>query len=95
MLHTLVPERSTLHGHFSPSLDPIREIDPGDSIRARTLSASGDGAGFDLRPELDAGHALIGIELIKKTTLKNPEAFTPLGYHLRFCRRPRRGNPCR
>lgn len=60
MLHTLVPERSTLHGHFSPSLDPIREIDPGDSIRARTLSASWEGAGFDLRPELDAGHALIG-----------------------------------
>lgn len=60
MIHTLVPERSSLHGHFSPNLAPVLEIDPGDSVRARTLSASWEGAGFDLRPELDAGHALLG-----------------------------------
>lgn len=36
------------------------EIDPGDSIRARTLSGNWEGADFARDPELDKGHALIG-----------------------------------
>jgi acetamidase/formamidase len=36
-LHVLEPERATLHGHFSRSLAPVLEIDPGDTVRFRTL----------------------------------------------------------
>jgi acetamidase/formamidase len=59
-LRELFPERRSLHGHFSRDLAPALEIDPGDSIRARTLSGSWEKANFDRDPELDAGHALLG-----------------------------------
>lgn len=58
--HELLPHRRTLHGHFSADLEPVLHVDPGDTIRARTLRASWDDAGFDLDPKLDAGHALLG-----------------------------------
>jgi acetamidase/formamidase len=58
--HELLPARSTLHGHFSPDLAPVLVIDPGDTIRARTLRGSWDDAGFERDATLDAGHALIG-----------------------------------
>ncbi len=58
--HELLPDRRTLHGHFSPDLDPVLQVDPGDTIGARTLRADWDGAVFDLDPRLDAGHALLG-----------------------------------
>jgi acetamidase/formamidase len=58
--HELLPERRSLHGHFSPALTPVLEVGPGDSIRSRTLSAFWEGAGFDRQPVLDDGHALIG-----------------------------------
>jgi acetamidase/formamidase len=58
--HELLPHRQSLHGHFSPDLDPVLQVEPGDTIRARTLRASWDDAGFDRDPKLDAGHALLG-----------------------------------
>jgi len=58
--HDLLPARSTLHGHFSAELVPALTIDPGDTIRARTLRASWDGAGFELHHPFDQGHALLG-----------------------------------
>jgi acetamidase/formamidase len=58
--HELLPDRRTLHGHFSPDLEPVLRVQPGDTIRARTLRASWDGAGFDRDARLDTGHALIG-----------------------------------
>lgn len=65
------PERATLHGHFSRDLPPVLTIDPGDSVRYRTLDAAwslGPPAAPGERPpkfafrdrELDAGHALCG-----------------------------------
>lgn len=72
-LHTIEPERRTLHGHFSPELEPILTIDSGDTVRFRTLDA-----GWNLEPrtslrheeaprqfeprdpKLDRGHALCG-----------------------------------
>lgn len=71
-IHTLEPERRTLHGHFSRDLPPILTIDPVDTVRYRTLDAGWGkepykGGDYDLRqkvfetdPELDNGHALIG-----------------------------------
>ncbi len=59
-VHELLPNRRTLHGHFSPDLEPVLRVEPGDTIRARTLRASWDDAGFDLDPRLDTGHALLG-----------------------------------
>lgn len=60
MKHELVPQRSSLHGHFSRDLPPALKIDSGDSVHTRTLVASWDGADFERSAELDAGHALIG-----------------------------------
>ena len=70
-LHELPLERRYLHGHFSRELEPVLEIDSGDTIAFATLDAGwglepprADGAErerFEPRdPELDAGHALIG-----------------------------------
>ena len=59
-VHELLPARRTLHGHFSAELEPVLRIEPGDTIRARTLRASWDDAGFDRDPGLDTGHALLG-----------------------------------
>lgn len=70
-LHLLKPERHTLHGHFSKDLPPVLSVEPGDTVRYRTLDA-----GWGLEPfgearetrqlfgprrqGLDDGHALCG-----------------------------------
>ncbi|HMI99882.1 MAG TPA: acetamidase/formamidase family protein [Gaiellaceae bacterium] len=63
-LHELPLEQRTLHGYFSRELEPVLEIEPGDSVRISVPNA-----GWDLsreeqfvakRPELDTGHALAG-----------------------------------
>ena len=72
-LHTLEPSRAMLHGRFSRELPPALTIDPGDTVRLRTLQAGwatgprpsdrpGDRApSFAPRdPERDDGHALCG-----------------------------------
>jgi acetamidase/formamidase len=70
-LHELALERRNLHGHFSRELEPVLELDSGDTIAFPTLDAGwglepprADGSDrkhFEPRePELDAGHALIG-----------------------------------
>ena len=71
--HEITPSRRTLHGHFSAGLPPVLTIDPGDTVRFRTLDAW-----WDLEPRrstlredqprqftprtpvLDDGHALCG-----------------------------------
>jgi acetamidase/formamidase len=64
MLHRVPLERRTLHGHFSRGLEPVLEIDSGDSVRISTPNAGwwlADGSRFEPRDEaLDAGHALAG-----------------------------------
>lgn len=70
-VHWLVPERRTLHGHFSPDLPPVLAIDPGDTVVFRTLDAGWfmesreEGGGppvpFEHREAgRDDGHALCG-----------------------------------
>ncbi len=70
-IHTLGPDRRTLHGHFSRDLTPVLSIDPGDRVHLSTLDA-----GWGLEPPssasaprrlfsprdrvLDGGHALCG-----------------------------------
>jgi acetamidase/formamidase len=44
-LHILEPTRATLHGCFSRDLPPALTIDPGDTVRARTLDV-----GWGLEP---------------------------------------------
>jgi acetamidase/formamidase len=69
--HEIPLERRTLHGHFSRDLEPVLEIDSGDTIAFSTLDAGWgleaprvnreDRRHFEPRdPELDDGHALIG-----------------------------------
>jgi acetamidase/formamidase len=64
VIHTLPLERRTLHGHFSRDLEPVLEIDPGDSVRFEVPNAGWEvtlGEQFEPRssPE-DDGHALAG-----------------------------------
>jgi acetamidase/formamidase len=72
-LYTVVPERRTLHGHFSCDLPPILTIEPGDTVRFRTLDsgwnleprrstvhAEGPARFEPLDPVRDRGHALCG-----------------------------------
>jgi acetamidase/formamidase len=67
-IHEIPLERRTLHGHFSPDLDCVVSIDPGDSIAFSTLDAgwgleggAGERARFEPRDEaLDEGHPLVG-----------------------------------
>ncbi len=43
--HTIEPDKQTLHGFFSPEHPPVLTIDPGDTVRFRTLDA-----GWGLEP---------------------------------------------
>jgi acetamidase/formamidase len=67
--HTIPLERRTLHGHFSRDLEPVLEIDSGDSVSISTPNAGwslADGTVFEPRDEeLDAGHALAGPILVR------------------------------
>ena len=72
-LYTLEPDVYTLHGAFSREIAPVLTVDPGDTVRFRTLDA-----GWNLEPRLstryedkprqfwprppgqETGHALIG-----------------------------------
>jgi acetamidase/formamidase len=63
-VHELPLERRTLHGHFSRDLEPVLEIDAGDSVRISVPNAGwrlASGEVFEPRdPRLDEGHALAG-----------------------------------
>jgi acetamidase/formamidase len=62
-LHELPLERRTLHGCFSRDLEPVLEVDPGDSVSIAVPASTWhleSGERLERRPELDAGHALIG-----------------------------------
>jgi acetamidase/formamidase len=72
-IHTLRPERNTLHGHFSRDLPPVLTIDPGDTVQYSTLDANWGLEPFVGGPYyhtrrtfegrvsgLDDGHALVG-----------------------------------
>ena len=71
MIHEIPLERRTLHGHFSPELEPVVTIDPGDAIAFSSIDAgwglepappdATDRKHFEPRdPKLDEGHPLIG-----------------------------------
>jgi acetamidase/formamidase len=71
VIHEIPLERRTLHGHFSPELEPVLTIDPGDAIAFSSIDAgwglepappdSTERKHFEPRdPKLDDGHPLIG-----------------------------------
>lgn len=63
-LHDVPLERRTLHGYFSPDLEPALTVDSGDTIAFACPNAGwwlDPGVRFEERdPDLDRGHALIG-----------------------------------
>jgi acetamidase/formamidase len=63
-VHEIALERRTLHGHFSPDLEPVVSVEPGDSVRFAAPSSGwflASGEQFEPRSDgLDDGHALIG-----------------------------------
>jgi acetamidase/formamidase len=68
-VHEVPLERRTLHGHFSRDLEPVLEIDSGDSVSISTPNAGwhlASGERFEPRDEeLDSGHALAGPILVR------------------------------
>jgi len=67
--HALEPDERTLHDHFSRELEPVLEIEPGDTVSFRLLDA-----GWHREPLLEAprmprtgqrGHALVGPVLVR------------------------------
>lgn len=64
MIHTLLLEQRTLHGHFSRDLAPVLTIAPGDSVRFTIPNSSWyleSGEQFVSRdPTINTGHALVG-----------------------------------
>jgi acetamidase/formamidase len=63
-VHELTLDRRTLHGHFSVDLEPVLEVDPGDSLRISVPNhawyVEPDVQIESRNPELDTGHALAG-----------------------------------
>ncbi len=64
MIHEILLEEGTLHGYFSAVIPPVLTVEPGDSVRFRSLNA---GWHWDLESEfverdekLHDGHALTG-----------------------------------
>ena len=63
-VHELPLEQRFLHGYFSAELEPVVEIEPGDSVRISVPNAGWDLSAhekFEPRnPELDTGHPIAG-----------------------------------
>ena len=62
--HELPRDARYLHGYFSPELEPVLELEPGDSVRISTpnngwLVSPGERIS-PRNPELDTGHAIAG-----------------------------------
>jgi acetamidase/formamidase len=64
VIHEIPFEEAALHGYFSSVLPPVLAIDPGDSVRFRSLNAGWrwerDCEHVERDRELHAGHALSG-----------------------------------
>jgi acetamidase/formamidase len=70
--HELPRDPLTLHGHFSRDLEPVLEVEPGDSVRISTpnnawLTAPGKRL-FARNPKLDTGHAIAGPIAVRGAT---------------------------
>jgi acetamidase/formamidase len=63
-LHELPLDAAFLHGYFSQELEPVLEIEPGDSVRFSVPNAGWDLSADERfqasNPDLDKGHALAG-----------------------------------
>jgi acetamidase/formamidase len=63
-VHELPLDAANLHGYFSVELEPVVEIDPGDSVEISVPNAGWDLAADEKleprSPELDTGHPIAG-----------------------------------
>jgi acetamidase/formamidase len=63
-VHELPLDQRFLHGYFSVELEPVVEIDPGDSVRISVPNAGWDLTAHEKfqprNPELDTGHPISG-----------------------------------
>jgi acetamidase/formamidase len=62
--HELPLDAANLHGYFSRDLEPVVEVDPGDSVRISVPNAGWDLSADEKleprNPELDTGHPIAG-----------------------------------
>jgi len=88
VIHELPLERRTLHGHFSRDLEPVLEIDPGDSVAFSTIDAGwgleggpaarqGDGEVCQLAIEAPMEHVRLTLDLRSDLELAIPVVWTP------------------
>jgi acetamidase/formamidase len=86
--HELPLEAASLHGHFSAGLEPLLEVEPGDSVRISTPNhawAVAPGEEIASRdPEIDTGHSLAGPIAVRgaragQTLAVRVEEVEPLG----------------
>jgi acetamidase/formamidase len=63
-LHELPLDAANIHGYFSRELEPVRTMNPGDSVRISVPNAGWDVAREEQlarrNPELDTGHPIAG-----------------------------------
>ncbi|HEX6351056.1 MAG TPA: acetamidase/formamidase family protein [Candidatus Dormibacteraeota bacterium] len=71
-VHALEPDDRTLHDHFSRDLDPVLEIEPGDSVVFQTLDAGWHREPVREPPRMPRtgrrGHALVGPVAVRGAT---------------------------
>ncbi|HSC51812.1 MAG TPA: acetamidase/formamidase family protein [Gaiellaceae bacterium] len=88
-VHELPLDASVLHGYFSPGLEPVLEVQAGDSVRFTVPNHAwdlGPGTPFAPRdPERDTGHALAGPIAVRgavagQTLAVEVVAVEPLGW---------------
>jgi len=70
--HALEPDERTLHDHFSRELEPVLEIEPGDTVRFQLLDAGWHREPIRESPKMprtgQRGHALVGPVLFRGAT---------------------------
>jgi acetamidase/formamidase len=68
-LHALEPDERTLHDHFSRELEPVLEIEPGDTVGFKLLDAGWHREPMRETPKMprtgQRGHALVGPVLVR------------------------------
>ena len=93
MIHEIPLEEATLHGYFSSVLPPVLAVDPGDSVRFRSLNAGWrwepDSEYVERDTELHSGHALTGPIEVRgaragQTLVVSIDEVTPRGWGVTF-----------
>jgi acetamidase/formamidase len=97
VIHKLPPGTDSLHGYFSPDLEPILTISPGDAVRFSVPNSlwyvEPERKLGPRRPDLDDGHALAGPIAVRgaragQTLAVRIDAVTPASWGVTYTNPP-------